>query len=98
MYVITWYRDIIIIMHGTASYQFFDIIKPTCMCTDASRQGLGFVLQQQSTAGEWTLVQTGSCFLPSAESKYVWAILKCKLFLAELQHFKIIQSTHANPE
>ena len=31
---------------------FFDITKPTRLCTDASRQGLGFVLQQQSTAGK----------------------------------------------
>ena len=30
---------------------FLDIKKPTCLCTDANRQGIGFVLQQQSTSG-----------------------------------------------
>ena len=79
---------------------FFDITKPTRLCTDASRQGLGFVLQQQSTAGKWILVQAGSRFLSGAESRYAiielkllavaWAVLKSKLFLAGLQHFKII--------
>ena len=79
---------------------FFDLKKPTRLCTDASRQGLGFVLQQQSTPGQWTLVQAGSRFLSSAESRYAiielemlavaWAVMKCKMFLAGLQHFKII--------
>lgn len=26
---------------------FFDVAKPTRVCTDASRQGLGFIMQQQ---------------------------------------------------
>ena len=50
---------------------FFNITKPTRLCTDASRQGVGFVLQQQSDTGQWTLVQPGSCFLTLAESRYV---------------------------
>ena len=84
---------------------FFDLSKPTRICTDASRQGLGFVLQQQSTQGEWTLVQAGSRFLSNAESRYAiielellavtWAILKCKMFLEGLQHFRVI--TDHNP-
>ena len=79
---------------------FFDITKPTRLCTDASRQGLGFVLQQQSTAGKWILVQAGSRFLSGAESRYAiielellvvaWAVLKSKLFLVGLQHFEIV--------
>ena len=76
---------------------FFDMNKPTGLCTDASRQGLGFVLQQHDTSGTWTLVHTGSQFLTDAESHYTilelklltvaWATLKCHLFLAGLQHF-----------
>ena len=83
---------------------FFDINKPTRLCTDASRQGLGFVLQQQ-TAEQWTLIQAGSRFLSDAETRYAviefemlavsWAIGKCRLFLAGLQHFQII--TDHNP-
>ena len=83
---------------------FFDINKPTWLCTDASRQGLGFVLQQK-TAKQWTLIQAGSRFLSDAETRYAvielemlavsWAIAKCRLFLAGLQHFQII--TDHNP-
>ena len=67
-------------------------------------QGLGFVLQQK-TAEQWTLIQAGSRFLSDAETRYAvielemlavsWAITKCRLFLAGLQHFHII--TDHNP-
>ena len=46
---------------------FFDSVKPTHLCIDASRNGLGFVLQQQSD-GLWTLIQAGSNFLTETES------------------------------
>ena len=71
--------------------QFFDPQKPTRLCTDASRQGLGFVLQQKND-DNCVLVQAGSRFLSDAESRYAiielellgvtWAIAKCKIFLA----------------
>ena len=48
---------------------FFDINKPTRLCTDASRQGLGFILQQK-TAEKWALIQAGSRFLSDAETRY----------------------------
>ena len=83
---------------------YFDINKPTRLCTDASRQGLGFILQQK-TAEQWTLIQAGSRFLSDAETRYAvielemlavsWAIAKCRLFLAGLQHFHIV--TDHNP-
>ena len=79
---------------------YFSMIKPTQLCTDASRHGIGFVLQQQSEIGEWTLVQAGPHFLTPMESRYAvielellavtWAVLKCKIFLAGLQQFQII--------
>ena len=69
---------------------FFDPDKPTRLCTDASRQGLRFVLQQKNR-DNWALVQAGSRFLSDAESRYAiielellavsWAITKCKLLL-----------------
>ena len=83
---------------------YFDANKPTCLSTDASRHGLGFVLQQ-NTAGTWNLIQAGSRFLTDTESRYAiielemlaicWAVAKCKLFLMGLQHFTII--TDHNP-
>ena len=84
---------------------FFDMNKQTRICTDASRQGVGFVLQQQTPAGRWTLIQAGSRFLSSAESRYAivelellavtWAVSKCKIFLMGLQHFQVV--TDHNP-
>ena len=83
---------------------YFDINKPTRLCTDASRHGLGFILQQ-NTAGTWNLIQAGSRFLTDTEVRYAvvelemlavcWAISKCKLFLSGLQHFTVI--TDHNP-
>ena len=71
---------------------------------DASRQGLGFILQQK-TGDEWNLVQAGSRFLSDAETRYAvielemlavcWAVTKCRIFLAGLQHFLI--TTDHNP-
>ena len=40
---------------------FYDPTRPTRLCTDTSRQGLGFVLQQHN-GDQWTLVQAGSNF------------------------------------
>ena len=83
---------------------YFDINKPTRLCTDASRHGLGFILQQ-NTAGTWNLIQAGSRFLSDTEARYAvielemlavcWAISKCKLFLSGLQHFTV--NTDHNP-
>ena len=82
---------------------FFDISQPTRLCTDASRQGLGFVLQQKAEHN-WVIVQAGSRFLTDAESRYAvielellavsWAITKCNLFLAGLPHFTVVTDHH----
>ena len=79
---------------------FFDTNKPTRLCTDASRQGLGFILQQQNQDGKWNLTQAGSRFLSDTEGRYAiielemlavcWAIIKCHTFLAGLQCFLVI--------
>ena len=83
---------------------YFDITKPTRLSTDASRQGLGYILQQQH-GDNWSLIQAGSRFLSEAESRYAtielkllvvaWAVTKCKMFLAGLQHFSAV--TDHNP-
>ncbi len=83
---------------------FFDQSRPTRLCTDASRQGLGFVLQQKS-GDNWTLIQAGSRFLSDAESRYAvielellavsWAIIKCRMFLAGLPHFTVLTDHHS---
>ena len=55
---------------------FFDLQKPTRLCTDASRQGLGFVLQQKS--GEsWVLIQAGSRFLLDTMLSSSWSYWQC---------------------
>jgi len=93
--------------HLTAApvLSFFDINKPTRLCTDASRHGLGFILQQRLSDGTWSLTQAGSRFLSETETRYAiielemlavcWAILKCHTFLAGLQHFQVV--TDHNP-
>ena len=48
---------------------FFDITKPTCLTTDASKQGVGIILQQKSV-DDWILVQAGSWLLSDAELRY----------------------------
>ena len=84
---------------------FFDPVKPTRLCADASKSGLGFILQQKSVDGPWLLIQAGSQFLTETESHYavvelellaiLWAVSKCRLFLARLQHFTVL--TDHNP-
>ena len=82
---------------------YFDPKKLTRLCTDASRHGLGFVLQQKS-GDAWTLVHAGSRFLSDAESRYAiielemlavaWAMTKCKVFLAGLPRFTVVTDHH----
>ena len=83
---------------------YFDGEAPTRLVTDASRLGLGFVLQQQHQ-GDWKLVQAGSRFLTDTESRYAvielellgvaWAAKKCRIFLTGLPHFTVV--TDHNP-
>jgi len=82
---------------------FFDPSKPTRLCTNASWQGLGLVLQQK-TGDTRVLVQAGSRFLSDAESCYAvielellavsWTIIKCKIFLAGPPHFTVVTDHH----
>ena len=82
---------------------YFNQDKETRLCTDASHQGLGFVLQQK-TGNTWSLIQAGSRFLSDPESQYAiielellavaWAITKCDVFLAGLPHFTVVTDHH----
>ena len=86
-------------MMSSRTLSFFDPHRATRLCTDASRQGLGFVLQQL-VEGSSVLVQAGSRFLSDTESHYAvielemlavsWAIFKCRLLLAGLPHFHVV--------
>ena len=79
---------------------YYNASKPSHLCMDASWQGLGFILQQQSNGTTWNLIQAGSYFLTDTEYRYAtieldilavcWAVMKYNLFLAGLQHFSII--------
>jgi len=71
---------------------FFDHRRPTRLYTDASRlHGLGFVLKQDIGNNNWRVVQAGSRFLSSAETRYAmielellafaWAAKKAAAFL-----------------
>ncbi|XP_069978514.1 uncharacterized protein [Penaeus vannamei] len=73
---------------------------PVTLQTDASRlYGLGYALFQEHGHSQLRLVQCGSRFLTDAESRYAtielemlaasWAMGKCRLYLAGLQHFTL---------
>ena len=49
---------------------YYNASKPTCLRTDTSRQGFGFILQQQSNGTTWNLIQAGSNFLTDTELRY----------------------------
>ena len=63
---------------------YFNVSKPTCLCTDTSRQRFGFILQQQSNG------TTGSYSLTDTELRYAttelemlavcWTVMKCNIF------------------
>jgi len=84
---------------------FLDPVKPTCLCTDTSKSGLGFILLQKSADEPWSLIQAVSRFLMQTESLCAvvelellaisWAVSNCRLFLAGLQHFTVL--TDHNP-
>ena len=63
----------------TPLLSFFDINKTTRLSTDASRQGLGFVLQQKS-GDQWTLIQAGSRFLSDVETRMQSLSWRCLQF------------------
>ena len=68
---------------------YYNASKPTRLRTDTSRQGFGFILQQQSNGTTWNLIHAGSYFLTDTELRYAtmelemlavcWAVMKCNL-------------------
>ena len=80
---------------------YYDPSLPTSLLTDASKlYGLGYALVQHTGEGRLHLIQAGSSSLIPAEKNYapielecsaaVWAIQKCKHFLAGCPTFKLI--------
>ena len=62
--------------------------------------GLGFLLKQMNESGVWHIVQAGSRFLRSLETRYAmieleclaesWAMKKCRQFLEGLSNFYLV--------
>ena len=86
---------------------FFDTKKETCLYTDASGLGVGYLLLQNHGHNgdeDWRLAQAGSRFLTDTESRYAvieleclavaWAVKKCNTFLAGIDHFMVIVDHH----
>ena len=83
---------------------FYDATKPTRLLTDASRTGIGFILQQQY-GDKWLTIQANSRHLTDAEGRYAViefemlaiarATEKCRMFLAGLPTFLVV--TDHNP-
>ena len=78
---------------------FYDATKPTRLVTDASRTGIGFVLQQQH-GEKWLTIQANSRHLTDTKGRYAvielemlavaWATKKCHTFLAGLPIFLVV--------
>ena len=56
----------------------------------ASRQGLGFVLQQQSNDITWNLIQAGSHFLTETESCY--AVIELEMLAVAMLGYTEMQA------
>jgi hypothetical protein len=80
---------------------FYDPKRQTSLPVDASRlNGLGFLLKQLDDSKVRRLVQAGSRFLSSAETRYAmieleclsaaWAMNKCRQFLEGLPSFELV--------
>ena len=66
----------------------YDHSRKTRVRTDASRSGLGAVLEQESKNG-WETIAYASRFLNKAEEKYIINALELLRIVWSLQHFKI---------
>jgi hypothetical protein len=81
---------------------FYDPSRPASLHVDASGlNGLGFLLKQCDAKNVWRVVQAGSHFLSSAETRYAmieleclgsaWAMHKCRQFLEGLSTFELVK-------
>ena len=79
---------------------YYDPKLPVILETDAAKlKGLGYALLQKH-GQRWKLIDCGSRFLTDTESRYatielemlaiVWAVKKCRMFLAGRQHFDVV--------
>lgn len=89
------------LLSNVPALAYYDPSRPTELFSDASRlRGLGFILKQQQSDGQWRMVQAGSRFIAPAESRYAmieleclgaaWAMSKCKQFLEGLPTFELV--------
>ena len=85
-----------IVLAESPTLAFFDLTRETRLMTDASGKGLGFILQQRN-GDHWSVIQAGSRFLTSSETRYAtiekemlgiaWAIKKCHKFFGRFASF-----------
>ena len=73
---------------SSPTLSFFDVDRQTRRCTDASRQGLGFILHQRQlikvTLGSWSKLIQGSCRVRSPDMP---SLTSSDLGCTEVQHF-----------
>ena len=74
------------ILTGDLLVNPFDPKLPTELYTDASRQGLGYVLAQRGIDGKISLVRCGSRALTSAETRYAVTELECLAVCYAVKH------------
>ena len=86
----------------------FDPALPSVLQTNASRlYGLGYTLLQDQGGEELRFIQCGSRFRTDTGTRYatiklellavVWAMTKCKFYLARFQHFGLVTDHRPSP-
>ena len=85
------------LMSDTNNLVAFSGTRKTRLITDASRQGIGWILLQQTEEGDWRIVCAGSAALGPAQRNYpviklellgvAHAMEKCDFYLRGLPRF-----------
>ena len=58
------------LMSDTSNLVAFSGTRKTCLITDASKQGIGWILLQQTEDGDWRMVRAGSAALGPSQRNY----------------------------
>nr|CAH0098280.1 unnamed protein product [Daphnia galeata] len=88
------------LLSNVPALAYYDPFRSTELFSDDSRlRGLGFILKEQQSDGQWRMLQAGSRFITPAKSRYAmieleslgaaWAMSKCKQFLEGLPTFEL---------
>ena len=87
-------------MSDTSNLVAFSGTRKTCLITDASNQGICWILLQQTKEGDWRKVRAGSAALGPAQRNYPAIQLellgvahpmeKCDFYLRGSPHFELL--------